>query len=158
MAIVRSVEEIKARMKEVENQDWIGTRRNDLLAALSFEDALPFLKEGVTSDQWSDPQDPIVQAREYLAFAMGKAENHRGISAGRSVEHFTEWAWLSGDDAFQAAVADSKYANYGAPILAAVAKAIGAEDEWMKNSSPQLERMSHGIPCSDGCDEGCAYS
>src|SRR5262249_50912769 len=34
----------------------------------------------------------------YLAFAFGKAADHRGISAARSVQKLTEYAWLLGVD------------------------------------------------------------
>lgn len=156
---LRTQDEILARIEEVGSLDWLGTQQGDLIECLDFEHAQPFLKDGVTAEEWAGGDEVQAKvkerAKEYLPFAMGKADGHRGISAGRSVDHFKTWAWLSGDAAFIAAVEESDYPNYGAPILKAVALALDAKDVWDAHSTPELERMAQGLPCEPGCVEGC---
>lgn len=136
--------------------DWMATRRNSLVAFLDFEHAKQFLGDEVTPERWEALRDfdPIAVAREYLPFAIGKAANHRGLSAGRSIEHLMEWAWLSADPKFIAAL-DAGYPQYGTPILKAISEAIGGQDIWIEHTTPELERMALGEPCTPNCDDGC---
>lgn len=89
----------------------------------------------------------IEQMRDYMEFAWGKVEDHRGLSAGRSVNKMTAWCWLLGDEE----TTDTHHAQYGAPILMAVCKKYGfpaPEGEW-------VARMAAGKRCRPDCDEGC---
>lgn len=159
-ALPHTQEDILAKIEEVASDDWLGTQREDLMIALDYQHMRPFLKEGVTEDEWGQRfvtvEDVKNHAKDYLVFAMGKADNHRGISAGRSIDHFRTWAWLTGDAAFIKAVEDADYPNYGAPILKAVAVALDAKDVWDANTTPELERMALGQACDpNGCYDGC---
>lgn len=160
MAMTRTQDEIVARYHSLDAaNDIFGTRHNDLIVRLDFEHAKPLLRDGVTATDWADTvarySDPVAEAREYLPFAMAKATDHRGLSAQRSIDHMREWAWLSGDDAFARAI-DEPHTNYGAPILYAVAAAIGALDVWNEHATPGLQRMAEGLECDPaGCNEGC---
>lgn len=89
---------------------------------------------------------------KYLEFAFGKALDHRGISAGRSVDKLTEYAWLQGRDDVVSAMTHADYAMYGVPKLLVYAQAFGLpvpDDE-------ALRRMGRGEICDpEGCDAGC---
>ncbi len=118
----RSQQEIVNRMKELEREDFFGVIRGDLLYYLDFTHAKPFLKDGVTEADWNDSRDtkpPLEVAKNYLPFAWDKANNCRGLSANRSVNHFEAWLWLAGIDGFHK-VSDSEYEYYGKPVLVIV--------------------------------------
>lgn len=156
---MRTDEEIVARIEEVEGGDWMGTQRMDLIHALSWEAAQPYLSdEGKArgEKEWEDERTvapDVVKARmeEYLPFAIGKAEDHRGLSAGRSIDHFRSWAWLLGDEAYNR-IDWNDHQNYGAPVLKAVAEHL-TDFDW--KVSEAVERMARGDSCRPGCDEGC---
>ena len=100
---MRTDEEILARIEKVKHRDFIGTEVSDLIGALSFESAKQFLKEGITEDQWNDlkidtKEKILAKMEEYMPFAWNKANNCRGLSAGRSMSHYMAWTWLIGDD------------------------------------------------------------
>lgn len=151
---LKSPEEIVARIREVEadGNDWLGIQHFDLLEALPFDAARPFLKPEATADQWTGPltaERVHEVAVGYLPFAYGKASDHRGISADRSTQHFRAWLWLIGllpDD-----WDSTEYANYGTPLLFKAATALGQP----LPTDPDLVRMSQGLPCEPGCDGGC---
>jgi len=88
---------------------------------------------------------------EYLEFAIGKIQGHRGISAGRSVDKLREMAWLLGRDDVMAAMDKADYQNYGAPKIKAFAEGMGLP--WPDDED--LARMALGYPCTDDCEGGC---
>jgi hypothetical protein len=121
----RSDEEILERYKAVQGQ-FLNFQGGDLLVRMKYETAKPYLKEGVTEADFAAAQthpDPLDEARDYLPFAWDKANNCRGISANRSVDHFRAWLWLAGydiDDDF-----DRRYEFYGKPVLVTVSDMLG---------------------------------
>jgi len=88
----------------------------------------------------------------YLAFAIRKVVDHRGISAERSVVKLREYAWLLGRDDAVVAMDAAAYPQYGAPKLKAFALAMGLP--WPTDDIV-LEHMASGQPCSPNCWEGC---
>ena len=99
---MRTAEEILARIEEIKDRDWIGLESRDLIECLPFALAQPFLKPEVTEVDWR-PESAMVEhvkARmlDYMPFAWEKANNCRGLSAGRSMSHYMAWVWLAGDD------------------------------------------------------------
>lgn len=96
----RSAEEILARIRQVKDQDWMGTQTADLMFWLPFELAREFLRQEMTEEKFKEiaagNKPPLEQALEYLPFAWGKANNCRGLSAGRSLDHLSAWLWLAG--------------------------------------------------------------
>lgn len=138
----RSVEEIKDRIAALENDpaDFFGYIRSDLINYLPFDEAKPYLKDGVTSEQWkpqSTDRDSIVKDMgEYMAFAWDKANNCRGLSAGRSINHVQAWLWMLRED--KAAEAISEYDLYGKPQLRAVCERYGID--WREYDSGQWKR------------------
>lgn len=156
---MRTPEEIKARIAEVASSDFLGFQREVLITALPFEIASEFLKEGTTAEEWAAQSEETAekQAAEsarYLEFAIGKATDHRGISAGRSVEKLEAHAWVAGRDDVLRAMEVAGYQNYGAPKLKAFALAMRLEWPSIK-ANLEINRMAEGLSCRPGCDEGC---
>jgi hypothetical protein len=126
MIIKRSSAEIKARYEEV-SQRFLDFQGGDLLPYMDYEDAKPFLNKGVTAEQLADARagldSPLQEALEYLPFAWEKANDCRGLSASRSVDHLKAWLWLAGydvDDDF-----DTRYQYYGKPCLVTASELVG---------------------------------
>jgi hypothetical protein len=91
-----------------------------------------------------------------MEVAVGKAIDHRSISASRSVEKLAEYAWLLGHDKLAAEmIEDHRYPMYGCPALKHMADTLGWQIDEMQN--PLFVRMAEGLPCHDGCDEGCGH-
>ena len=99
---MRTNEEIHARIEAVKADDWMGTQRSDLIQRLPFEEAKRYLKPEVTSDEWNhlprDRESLVAEMLKYMPFAWEKANGRRGLSAGRSMGHYTSLTWLAGDD------------------------------------------------------------
>jgi len=125
-----------------------------LINFLPYEEAKEFLKEGTTAEQWNKiyikatRENVIKEIREYMEFALGKAENHRGLSAIRSIEKMNAWIWLLDDED---KINWDNYANYGAPILKQICELYNLPFPDNKT----LVNMSQGKPCYEGCEEGC---
>lgn len=114
----RTDEEIVARIQEVSEVDIFGFQTQVLVPHLDFEAAQPYLKEEVTAEDWAEVRagvkSPAEEGADYLPFAIGKIEDERGLSAGRSVQKFAEWAWLDGETALAEQLDDeSNYGWYG---------------------------------------------
>ncbi|WP_271215819.1 hypothetical protein [Streptosporangium carneum] len=135
------------------DEDVFGFRREILIMALHYQRAREFLAEDATDDGWevADAETVVQEAREYYAFALGKIAAHRGISANRSVDRLTEYAWLLGRDDVVAAMDAASYPQYGAPKVRAFG--LGLELKWPDTA--EMTRMAAGEPCRPGCDEGC---
>lgn len=126
MTVKRTSAEIKARYEQVSPR-FLDFQGGDLLPYMDYEDAKPFLKEGVTAQELTDARDslggPIKETIDYLPFAWEKANDCRGLSAGRSVDHLKAWLWLAGydvDDDF-----DRRYQYYGKPCLVTASELVG---------------------------------
>lgn len=152
----RSDDEIIAFFETVKKLDFLGTYAGDLITRLSFAKAKPYLKPEAKEAEWEvrprDRESVIAEMREYMDFAWEKALGHRGISAGRSIDHFKAWLWLLGDDETKAFLdGDENYSQYGVPCLKKVCDVYGfkmPDDEAAKN-------MAEGRPCHPDCEEGC---
>lgn len=127
-----------------------------LARALTFEQAqgAGILKEDATDDGWGEPfaDDDAVRAAavDYLQFAFGKAQDHRGLSASRSVDKMTEFLWLLNIDTTP--VGEASFQNYGVPQLKVVAGLLDVPFP----TDADLVRMADGLPCRPECDEGCS--
>jgi len=128
------------------------------LSQMIGDKAKEFLKETVKKDKW-DKKVPkaiktniVKEMKEYMKFAWDKCENHRGISAGRSISKFKAWLWLlEEDELIKFADLESNYQNYGAPILAKISEKFGFEipdNSYVKN-------MIKGEKCGADFDCGC---
>lgn len=150
---MRTMAEIAERCRS--SDDFLGFEQSALLDFLDFEHAQPFLKPEVTPDQWKSKlltREAILDImREYMQFAWEKVENHRGISASRSVTKFHAWCWILGEDEAVEICTNTEYAQYGAPILRALSERFGFP---LPSGEVWYERMSTGIPCGVS-DCGC---
>jgi hypothetical protein len=153
---LRSQEEIAAKYKETEGE-FLNFAGDVLLPCLDFEHARPFLKPEVTEAEWDKErvrptkESVLGELRNYMDFAWGKVEDHRGISASRSVDKLSAYVWLLGDDATLSEVEEAGFAQYGAPKLAVICRAYDLpipEDEG-------IQRMIRGESCGSYEDCGC---
>lgn len=64
---------------------------------------------------------------EYMPFAWEKANNCRGLSAGRSLAHYTAWLWLDGDNEIWPTLEDYEY--YGKDKLVEICNYLGIDSK-----------------------------
>ena len=102
---MRTDEEIVARIEARKAEDFSGFETTDLLIRLPFEAALPYLNvktKAAGSEKWKqaprDREAVLKEMLEYMPFAWEKANDCRGLSAGRTMNHYMAWVWLAGDD------------------------------------------------------------
>ena len=160
---MRTQDEIVARLRAPRGDLLFNFEPDVLLPQLDFDRAREFLKDGATAEEWGRATDgveeryPLGEAaalrdfRSYAAFAWSKARYHRGLSAIRSVQKLSAWAWLLGRDDVLEAVERADYAPYGCPKLKVICEAFGfpvPDDE-------ELVRMMRGEPCTPDCEDGC---
>jgi hypothetical protein len=153
---MRTQEEIAARFAAKQKDSFFGFDLEVLVDSLDYEHAKPHLKPEVKPEEWTPSlTDEAVKkaALEYLEFAWGKVEDHRGISAGRSVQKMAEYCWLLGMDDLVGRIEreEVSYAQYGAPIMKAVSEALG----FPVPVTPSLVRMMAGDSCRPSCEDGC---
>lgn len=125
---LRSQEEILEKMKKItEEQASMDFSVEVIVYYLNWENIKPYLKEEyIEKVENGEEQFNFVTSIEecaqdfldYMNFAWGKAENQRGISASRSIQKLSTWAWLMGrEDISDVLQDDSLYNPYGAPAL-----------------------------------------
>lgn len=125
---------------------------------LTFDDAAAFRSEGATPESWGevlplDRDTVIAQMGEYMGrISWEKALDHRSISAGRSINKMQAWCWLLDEDD---EIDWENYAQYGVPILLAVCQKYGFPVPDGEEEAEMIRRMSQGLPCEDGCEQGC---
>src|SRR5664280_2787965 len=87
----RTQAEIVTEIERLAKDDFFGVKRSDLLNYLSFQEAKPFLKDDVVESDWKTSPFTVESVRaemiEYLDFAWDKANDQRGLSAERSINH-----------------------------------------------------------------------
>lgn len=129
---MRTQQDILNRIKEIEDDDFFGAIRSDLIQFLIYENAKTFLKEGVTKEEWSHSRKDltregvIAEISKYMPFAWDKANNCRGLSAGRSIDHMKAYLWLL-EDTELLQYAEDNYTLYGKPILKKICEKYGIE-------------------------------
>lgn len=137
----RTQEEILARVQEEQDKLFLfNFAFQDLLVYLTFENAKAYLNDDVKVSSWWQEDDIVVTPRDeilgYLPFAWEKANNCRGLSAIRSIQHLVTWVWLDGNDELYEWVSDDEnYRMYGKPILYRVSEAYGFD--WKEHDNDQ---------------------
>lgn len=98
----RTDDEIISRINVVADRDFFGFEVSDLVVRLEYEKAKQFITADVIQKDWEvvsrEPADVISMMHNYMPFAWEKANDGRGLSAGRSLSHYSAWIWLAGDD------------------------------------------------------------
>ena len=121
---MRTQDEIVNRIEACKDSDFFGFERAEYLPFLDFEHVKPYLKDGVTTDQWkpeeNNRENILSKMLDYMPFAWDKAIGCRGISASRSISHYEAWVWLLGDEKFNV-----EYEHYGKDILRAICERYG---------------------------------
>lgn len=153
----RSLEEIVVRCRE--NRGVFGWGREAIVGFLPFKHAKEFLNPDATEEEWGKFSDRlshesvVAEISKYMTFAWEKVEDHRGLSANRSIDKIGEWVWLLGSkyESLFKAFEDADYAQYGAPKLKVVCDALGLP----MPDSQSVRNMAEGHPCHTGCEEGC---
>lgn len=128
---MRTVDEVRARVEAVLPRDPLGFETAILAGFVPALLKDPSNASPLTRDQ------VIGEMREYMPFAFEKALRHRA------------WLWLLGDDELVAFIDGDHYANYGVPVLKAVAR------KYAFPAPPEIERWADGEPCRPGCQAGC---
>lgn len=125
---MRTDDEILDRIDYVRARDWMGTEMTDLVIRLPFVKAKKHLTPRTTEDLWEvaprDRESLLVEMRAYMPFAWDKANNERGLSASRSMSHYSAWIWLAGDDLGDL----HEYDNYGKDNLRRICEHYGWEE------------------------------
>lgn len=102
MPTPRTDAEIVKRIAERLPVDVMGFEMYDLARCLPFHTAAALLPATYTEDEWTqlprDRDSVVAQMLEYMPFAWEKANDCKGLSAGRTMAHFAAWVWLAGDD------------------------------------------------------------
>ena len=155
---MRTVEEIVHRLRNrMPHDDFLGFRLEALAIFLPKDALKEFLKPDATAEGWTPlsltPESVQEEMRKYMAeTGWPKVINHRGISAGRTVEKMAEWLWLLGDDELHTfAETEENFPQYGAPILLKVCEKYG----FPIPDGPEVNQMALGLKCREACDEGC---
>ena len=98
----RTDDEILARIDFIKSRDSSGFESRDLVTCLDFQTAKREFDVNAEESAWEvvsrEPVDVIARMRDYMPFAWDKANNRRGLSAGRSMSHYSAWTWLAGDN------------------------------------------------------------
>ncbi len=127
----RTEDAITTKIKGIiaSNSDFFGVMHADMLRVLPYAVAKPFLVVTATEEKWNEHRVPatreaVVKAMlDYMPFAWEKANNCRGLSAGRSVQHMQAWLWLLDNPLGEKL--EGIYQYYGKPCLRAVCEAYG---------------------------------
>jgi hypothetical protein len=128
---MRTQDEILERIRERKDEDMLGFEWHEYVAYLDFDHAKEFLKDTATAEDRNQADiNGLRQVMiEYMPFAWDKANNCRGISAGRSLAHYVAWLWLAGDDELLGALDD--YEFYGKDELVRICEHLGLDaDTW----------------------------
>jgi epoxyqueuosine reductase QueG len=130
----KTYEQIVQKVRDLRDnrEDILGFQTVDLVSMLPYSFAKEFLSGKVSEEEWKEPlpyeEDKIVeQMREYMSFAWDKANNKKGISASRSMSHYTAWIFLLNDeDNFPNLL---NYEYYGKENLAKICAFYGFSNE-----------------------------
>lgn len=125
-------ETIAQRYRERTEHDMFGFETLEYLQFLDYDHAKPFIRDDIPENDWNhrpfSRDDVLKQMKDYMPFAIEKAEGERGISANRSIMHYVAWTWLAGDEKFSQEIErefNFNYHSYGLPILKRIADHYG---------------------------------
>lgn len=129
---MRTQTEIIQRIKASKPRDMLGFEWQEYVPALTKESAASLrgsaIKEDADLSDWvqhyKNDEDVRKVAVDYMEFAWDKANNCRGISAGRSMAHYKAWLWLLGQDGFDGI---EDYEHYGKDNLVRICEFLGLD-------------------------------
>ena len=146
---MRTQDEIVARIKARKDQDFFGFEVSEYVDYLDYTHAKEFLKDDTNQEQWekvrSEVKTPEEAIKNYMPFAWDKANNCRGISAGRSLMHMIAWLWLDGKDWPEI----ENYEYYGKPQLVRICKEYDIDWRALDDSHWRNDEESKGITADE---------
>ena len=109
----------------------MGFEAYDLSSYLPYRIAVATLPSSVKEADWEqlprDRDSVIAQMLDYMPFAWEKANDRIGLSAGRTMAHYSAWVWLAGDDLGEL----TEYEFYGKDNLVRICNHYGWDSsEW----------------------------
>lgn len=140
MTTTRTQQEILDRIAHIGPTDLFRFQTNDLADYLTKENLATLLEnpnDAHSHDQRTTP--PAEHIAEYMAFAWYKANNTRGLSSMRSLEHMKAWVWLDNQPELLAILEGTDYHYYGKDHLVAICKHYNIDwrpldnDEWVNS-------------------------
>ena len=144
-----TTERILAEIEKRKNE-FFGWVAGDLVSYLEFNDAKPFLTPEATEADWKprsrNEEDILAEMKKYMEFAWDKANNCRGLSANRSIEHMAAWMFMLGEYGIYDRLTDDprdEYCYYGKPQLRAICEKYGwdwkkwDDDHWVNSEDDQ---------------------
>lgn len=159
---MRTREEIIEKLRDLKNApvtvDFFGVKGADLLTFIPFSDAVEFLKKdhGISEADWAGEGCPADLTREgilkliedYMPFAWNKANDCRGLSAARSLDHFEVWMWLLGGEhwTYWIQVIASHHTHYGKPHLVRICEHFGWDWKQWDDGSWRNNEFDEGVP------------
>lgn len=133
----------KEALEFIMKEDPLGITLDDILEFMTFEEAKPYLKEEYIKkvesgeEEWTyldyTPINVINKMKDYMEFAWNKANNFRGLSAWRSIQHYRNWLYMLGDSFDNLINAMKRYDYYGKPFLALISELL--DIDWKKFDS-----------------------
>lgn len=129
---MRTQQEIVDRIEVRKEHDFLGFEVGEYVNFLDYDHAQPYLKVGVTPDQWAKVRSSCADIKnimaDYMEFAWDKAKNCRGISAVRSIMHYQAWLWIEGSTEAMNLIDDiADYSAYGKPELRKICRFLGID-------------------------------
>lgn len=125
---MKNAQQILDRIEQIKSKDVFGIQCDDLVSYLDFDDAKPFLEPDISEVHWEkETKTPKQLMTEYMPFAWEKANDKRGLSAMRSMSHYTAWLWLDGDEELYPTL--ENYTDYGIPQLIEICKYLGIDHQ-----------------------------
>lgn len=157
---MRTQEEIVQKIKD--DNSMFGFAKDVYIGFLRYEHAKEFLIEEAKNSpdaekNWNGDTDVLSKEnclklmKEYMAFAWGKAEDHRGISAGRSIDKIRAYLWLLKDYKTLKKMDEAGYPQYGCPKLTVVCEKYS----FPIPTDTTVQNMIKGQPCEENCRIGC---
>lgn len=135
---MKTDDEILARISEIKDDDFFGFQSGDLISVLPWGCAKEFFKKEFVDkvESGQEKYEPSKRDAEsvkaailaYMPFAWDKAENERGISSLRSIDHMRAWLFLLGDESSHLLAfteTEDNYSPYGKPILRKICEHFG---------------------------------
>lgn len=126
--VIRSQEEIYNLIQSFTRlDDFFGVKKGDLIFYLDWDHAKEFLK--CSEHEWNtregQDKNPVDEMKSYMPFAWDKANNFRGLSAARSLDHYAVWLWLIGEEEIPKTFPN--YEFYGKPQLIDICEFLGLD-------------------------------
>ena len=133
--------DIKKVMERANKIDPFGITMADPVEFMTFEQARPYLTEDAIEkyesgkEKWTyekyTPENVSNKIKDYIEFAWDKANDGRGLSAYRSLLHFSNWFYMFGNepcDELAESLLDYEY--YGKPWLVIISELL--DIDWRK--------------------------